>query len=269
MPARRSRFPKRKPARRARKPAIARRKPVVSRPLRAAIKAVAKSQMETKYVGETIFANQLVTAGASVPGNLNRMLSQVAQGNGDQQRVGDRIQPTRATTRWTVHFQNGVSNNFEDLQYNLIVLAVKGVKNGAALATVSANTLLRNGAGGNVDPAVGGFTQVQFIEQVNHYPVNTDQYTVLKHFKHRFAKGSYDVTGVPGASASTQCAIQSPCVTFTYTWTPPTLDYNTAVDTLPTNHYPVFIHWVSVNDGGAYSGNLFYGCRTDLFYKDA
>ena len=269
MPARRSRFPKRKPARRARKPAMVRRKAPVSRPLRAAIKAVAKSQLETKYVGETIFAQQLITAGASVPGNLNRMLAQVGQGIADNQRIGDRIEPIRATTRWTVHFQNAVSTNFEDLQYHLIILAVKGVKNGSALATVSPNTLLRNGAGGNVDPTVGVFSQNQFIEQVNHYPVNTDQYTVLKRFTHRFAKGSYDITGVPGAAATGQISNSSPCVTFSYTWTPPTLDYNTAVDTLPTNHYPVFIHWVSVNDAGAYSGNLVYGCRTDLFYKDA
>jgi len=241
----------------------------VSAPLRKAIKAVAKSQLETKYVGEQVWNNQLVAAGASVPGNLNRMLAQVAVGTGDNQRIGDRIEPTRATTRWTVHFQNGVSNNFEDLQYNLLVLQVKGAKTGGALANIPANTLLRNGTGGNVDPAIGAFTQIQFIEEVNNFPVNTDQYTVLKHFKHRFAKGSYDVTGVPGANASTQCAIQSPCVTFTYSWKPPTLDYNNTVDTLPTNHYPVFIHWVSVNDGGAYSGNLYYGCRTDLFYKDA
>lgn len=241
----------------------------VSAPLRAAIKAVAKSQMETKYVGETIFAQQLITAGAATPVNLNRMLAQVAQGNGDNQRIGDKIEPTRAITRWTVHFQNGVSTNFEDLQYNLLVLSVKGVKNGISLAGVPANSLLRNGAGGNVDPAVGAFSQNQFIEQVNHYPVNTDQYTVLKHFKHRFAKGSYDITGVPGAAATGQISNGTPCATFTYSWVPPTLDYNTAVDTLPTNHYPVFIHWVSVNDAGAYSGNLVYGCRTDLFYKDA
>ena len=243
--------------------------PKVSAPLRNAIKAVAKSQMETKYVGETIFAQQLVTAGASVPANLNRMLAQVAQGNADNQRIGDRIEPIRATTRWTVHFQNAVSNNFEDLQYNLLVLSVKGVKNGLSLGAVPVNSLLRNGAGGNVDPTVGAFSQNQFIEQVNNYPVNTDQFTVLKHFKHRFAKGSYDITGVPGASATSQIANGSPCVTFSYSWKPPTLDYNTAVDTLPTNHYPVFIHWVSVNDAGAYSGNLVYGCRTDLFYKDA
>ena len=243
--------------------------PKVSAPLRNAIKAVAKSQLETKYVGEQVFSNQLVAAGASVPGNLNRMLCQVAAGTADNQRIGDRIEPVRAVTRWTVHFQNGVSTNFEDLQYNLLVLQVKGVKNGTSLAGISANTLLRNGVGGNADPTLGAYTQTQFIEQVNNYPVNTDQFTVLKHFKHRFAKGSYDVTGVPGAQATSQIANASPCVTFTYGWKPPTLDYNSAVDVLPTNHYPVFIHWVSVNDGGAYSGNLFYGCRTDLFYKDA
>lgn len=241
----------------------------VSKPLKRAIKAIARAEQETKYVGETIFAQQLVTAGASVPGNLNRMLAQVAQGTDEAQRLGDKIMPVRATTRWTVHFQNAVSTNFEDLQYNLIILAVKGVKNGAALATVPANTLLRNGAGGNIDPAVGAFSQNQFIEQVNHYPVNTDQYTVLKHFKHRFAKGSYDITGVPGAAATGQIANSPPCVIFEYSWKPPTLCYNSALDTLPTNHYPVFIHWVSVNDAGAYSGNLVYGCRTDLFYKDA
>lgn len=269
MAIRRQRFAKKTTMKAGRPVRKAMAKPMVSRPLRAAIKAVAKSQMETKYVGETIFAQQLVTAGASVPGNLNRMLAQVGQGNADNQRIGDKIEPIRAITRWTVHFQNAVSTNFEDLQYNLIVLAVKGVKNGAALATVPANSLLRNGAGGNVDPGVGAFSQNQFIEQVNHYPVNTDQYTVLKHFKHRFAKGSYDITGVPGAAATGQIANSPPCVTFTYSWKPPTLDYNSAVDTLPTNHYPVFIHWVSVNDAGAYSGNLVYGCRTDLFYKDA
>lgn len=130
----------------------------VSKPLKRAIKAIARSEQETKYVGETIFAQQLVTAGASVPGNLNRMLAQVTQGTDEAQRLGDKIMPVRATTRWTVHFQNGVSTNFEDLQYNLIILAVKGVKNGAALATVPANSLLRNGAGGVTDPAVGVFS---------------------------------------------------------------------------------------------------------------
>lgn len=251
---------------RARKPAQA---SVVSAPLREAIKRVTKGQMETKYSGETFAANTIVTAGISTPAGLLRMLPSVGSGVGDNQRLGDKIEPTSATTRWTIHWSNGISNNFEDLQVNLIVLSVKGAKTQPLVAGVPGNALLKNGTGGTTDPTLGGFTQPQFIEEVNHYPVNTDQYTVLKHFKRRFAKGSYDVTGPPGANASTQCAIEKPCVTFTYRWKPPTLLYNQIADTLPSNHYPVYVIWCSVNDGGAYSGNLAYGVRTDLFYKDA
>lgn len=243
--------------------------PKVSAPLRSAIKAIAKAELETKYSGETILNNTLVQAGASVPGGLIRMLPGVAGGTGDNERIGDKIEPVRAITRWVVHFKNNVSNTFEDLQYNLLVLQVKGAKTATAVAGLTANTLLRNGTGGNTDPAVGVFSQQQFIEEVNNYPVNTDQFTILKHFKHRFAKGSYDVTGAPGVNATSQIANASPCVTFEYSWKPPKLDYNSNLDVLPTNHYPVFIHWVSVNDGGAYGGNLFYGVRTDLYYKDA
>ena len=258
---------KKRVARKGAKKGKSKPKTKVSAPLRKAIKAIALSQQETKYVGETIVANNPVAAFATTPVGLTRILPVVAQGNADDQRIGDKIKPIRATTRWVVHFQNGVSTNFEDLQYNLIVLMVKGAKNAAAVASQPGGTLLRNGGGGNTDP--NGFTQAQFIEQVNHFPVNTDQYVVLKRFRHRFAKGSYDVTGVPGANATSQIAVQSPCVTFEYKWNPPDLDYNTGVDVLPTNHYPVFIHWVSVNDAGVYSGNLFYGCRTDMYYKDA
>lgn len=225
--------------------------------------------MEIKYSGATLVGNTIVTAGTSTPVGLLRMLPGVASGVGDNQRLGDKIEPTSAVTRWTVHWSNGISNNFEDLQLNIMVLSVKGAKTQPLVAAVPGGALLRNGTGGTTDPTVGAFTQPQFIEEVNHYPVNTDQYTLLKHFKRRFAKGSYDVTGVPGANASSQNAIEKPCVTFTYRWKPPTLLYNQIADTLPSNHYPVYVIWVSVSDGGAYSGNLAYGCRTDLFYKDA
>lgn len=252
--------------RRARAPRASASKPKVSAPLRRAIKAVTQSEQETKYVGQTLVPNTLIPAFATTPNNLLRMLPGIVQGAGEANRIGDRVEPVRATTRWTVHFQNGVSNNFEDLEYNLLVLRVKGARTALQVAAVPSRTLLKDGLGGNVDP--NGYTQPQFIEEVNHYPVNTDQYTVLKHFKHRFAKGSYDVTGVPGAAATSQIANGDPCVTFSYTWKPPPLVYNDATDIMPTNHYPVYIHWVSVKDAGIYSGNLFYGCRTDMFFKD-
>jgi len=153
------------------------------------------------------------------------------------------------------------------------VLAVKGCGTAAAVAALPAKQLLRTGAGINCDPDAGVFNQYEFLEQVNHYPVNTEQYTVLKHFKHRFAKGSYDINGPPGTNGTTQICITPPSHTFQYSWVPPTLKYGTdptGVPTLlPTNHYPVYIMWATTNDGGPYQGLLYYGFRTDLWYKDA
>lgn len=242
----------------------------VSRPLRNAIKSVAKSQIETKYVGDYIVATRQITAGASVPANLYGMLPQLTQGLGDSQRVGDKIEPIGCRATWTVYFKSQAAIDFQDLQYNLLVLTAKSAKTAAALATLAPNTLLRLGNGTNTDPATGAYTQNQFIENINHLPVNTDQWTVLKHFKHRFVKGSYDINGPPVTAVNTTVIAPHPtCVTFRYSWKPPTLKFLTGADVFPSNHYPVYIHWISMNDGGAYAGGLYFGFRSEILYKDA
>lgn len=235
------------------------------------LKVVARKE-ETKFVSEYIVQNQLVTAGASVPGNLNRMIVAVAQGTADNERIGDRINPIRAVTRITVHFQatpSGSTGPFSDVEVHCLVLAVKGARTSATVALTPANTLLRLGNGANGDPSVGTYTQTAFIENINHLPVNTDQFTVLKKFKHRFAKGDYDLNGPASAAAGAQRSVYPPCHTFTYGWKPPAFEYNDTADQFPTNHYPVYIMWVSALDGGSYGGNVTYGTQTQLYYKDA
>lgn len=235
------------------------------------MKVVSRKE-ETKFVSEYIAQNQLVTAGASVPANLNRMIVGIAQGTADDQRIGDRINPVKAVTRITVHFQatpSGSTGAFSDVEVNCLVLAVKGARTNATVAQTPANTLLKLGNGANGDPSVGTYTQTAFIENINHLPVNTDQFTVLKKYKHRFAKGDYDLNGPASAAAGAQRSVFSPCHTFTYSWKPPTLDYNDTADVYPTNHYPVYIMWVSALDGGSYAGNVTYGTQTQMFYKDA
>jgi len=235
---------------------------------------VVNRKEETKFVSEYIAQNVGLTAGAVVPANLNRMLVPVAQGPGDNQRIGDRINPIRAVTRITVHFQStptgGTSGPCSDLEVNCLVLAVKGARTSATVALTPAGSLLKIGNGNNQDPGpVGTYTQANFIENINHMPVNTDQFTVLKRFKHRFAKGDYDLNGPASGTGNAQKSVHSPCHTFTYAWKPPALEYNEAVDTFPTNHYPVYIMWVSALDAGSYGGNVYYGTKTELFYKDA
>lgn len=245
----------------------------ISAPLRRAIKAVAKSQMETKYRAEYIDQNLGVTAGTVVPAGLRRLMPSLAQGNGDSDRIGDRILPTRAKASVTVHFQatpSGGAGAFSDVDVHIIFLAVKGAKTAATVAQTPAGTLLKNGAGGNFDPAVGSVSQTIFLESVNQCPVNTDQFIVLSRQTRRFAKGDYDINGPAGPTTSgpPKCNL-SPKHTFTYNWKPPTLDYNSSLDTFPTNHYPLFVVWCTTLDGGPYAGDVYYGSRSELWYKDA
>ena len=125
----------------------------VSQPLRRAIKAVAKSQMETKYRAEYIDQNLGVTAGTAVPAGLRRMLPSINQGAGDSDRVGDRIEPMRAKTMVTVHFQatpSGGAGAFSDVDVHIIFLAVKGARAPTTVGATPAGTLLKNGSGGTL-----------------------------------------------------------------------------------------------------------------------
>lgn len=230
--------------------------------------AVINRKEETKYVAEDVLPAQAVLSTQTTPANLARILPNMSQGVGDFQRIGDQVVPVRARAMWVVNV-NGVNNDFQDITINLLVLRVKGASTAAAVAATPATKLLMAGNGNFVDPDSAVFTQQQMISYVNHYKLNTDQYTKLKHFKRRFANGSYGINGVPGANATSQIAIAQPMHTFTWSWVPPKLKYNGAGDLLPTNHYPVYLIWATTNDGGAYSGRLTYSLRTELFYKDA
>lgn len=245
-----------------------------NRPIRAkgslqrAIKKVVNSQLETKYVAQDLVGSSLVTSGGVTPGILLQMLPVLGQGGGDYQRNGVVVKPTRASCRWVVHF-NAATTNFDDLTVNLLVLTCKGRATANAVAQIVGPSLLRGGNGAYADPDPATYTQSQLLEHVNNYRVNQEQYTQLKWFKKRFAKGSYDINGVPGANATSQVAVARPSVTFNYSWKPPTLKYLTGAATLPTNHYPVYVIWCTTNDGTAYSGNLSYGLRSEMYFKDA
>ena len=237
----------------------------------ALVKKELNREQETKYVSEYIDSNLGITAGTSMPAGLRRMLCAVTTGTGDNQRVGDKIQPVMAKTSITVHFQatpSGSTGDFSDCIVHCYVLSVKGAKNQGTVALVPANSLLKLGTGANGDPSVGTYTQSAFLENVNHMPINKDQFTVLKHFQCRLAKGDYDLNGPSSAAAGAQRSVFPPAKTFTYKWKPPALLYNAAADSLPTNHYPVFCLWVTTTDGGPYAGNVYYGSHSELYYKD-
>lgn len=232
------------------------------------VKTVLARNMETKYVAEDIFGPVLLPAGTTTPANLFRLVPRLGSGNGDFQRVGDRVKPIRLTTYIPVHY-NAANTNFQDVTVHVVILTVKGAQTGLAVNQVPPTSLLRVGNGNNTDPDAAAYTQTQLMEHVNNYPINDSLYTVKKWYKRRFAKGSYDINGVPGANATSQIAVSAPLHTFKYSWKAPALKYNTAADTLPSNHYPVLAIWCTTNDGSPYAGLLSYGVRSEMKFKDA
>lgn len=229
---------------------------------------VVNSQVETKYVAQDLVLSTQVPSGQTTPAQFKQMLPTVTQGTGDSQRIGDTIKPIKARTMITVNF-NQSSINFDDVQVNVLVLMAKGASTQGAVGGLPPGQLLRVGNGINTDPDATVYTQLQFLQHINKYQINSEQYTLCKWFKRRFAKGSYNINGVPGANATSQVAVAQPAHTFVYDWKPPVLRYSTPGAVLPTNHYPVYLVWCTTSDGGSYSGALEFGTRTELYFKDA
>ena len=199
------------------------------------------------------------------PVNLSRMIPNIAQGVTENQRIGDSVQPVRATTMW--NFYVGNADAF-DVTLNIVIVTAKGAANQTAVANVPPGQFLKVGDGTNNDPS--GFTPTQFLTLVNHYRVNEDQYTLKKWIKRRFAKGNgVTNTAAPIAAGAAPPSSNQGQVTIKYSWKPPKLKYNDAADLLPTNHYPVYLIWATANDGGALAGDLYFNCRTEMTYKDA
>lgn len=236
--------------------------------------AVVARKEETKYVanlcvepGGTIQIGIPIASAVVTPANLIGLLPVLTQGVGENQRIGDRVSPVRARTTFTYYLSN--TPNMFDVTMNLLILTVKGAQTAAAVAATPAASLLKVGNGGNADP--NDPNQTNMLSIVNHYPVNTDQYTLCKWYKRRFAKGAGAINGAPGAAAEAgQIANNKSQQVIKYTWKPPTLKYDVAANNLPTNHYPVFITWATANDGSALQGTVLnYSARSELWFKDS
>lgn len=232
--------------------------------------SVVSKKEETKYVADNILTPGVAVPGAqTTPANFARMIPRLSQGVGDFQRIGDKINPTRARTFWTV-FPAETTLNLYDITLNLVIVKVKGAGTDTAVASIPGTDFLRVGDGTTVDP--NNPSQEAMLTLINHYPVNTERYTVLKHFRHRFCKGPNSINGAVGAggnNASPTAGTPNPVKVFSYSWKPPALMYDNGPAVLPTNHYPTYLIWATANDSSAYVGNLKFAVRSEIYFKDA
>jgi len=253
------------------------RKPTVSPPLRRAIKAVAASQLETKYVAEnTVPATPLLNT-VTTPANFFRLLPAVAQGDSDSQRVGLAIDPVYAKTTFT-YFFNGTSSAAswtQDKIVNLVIVKAKGHDSQSGQASIPPGEFLRIGNSQYQDPVypVGG-GEVDMMTYVNHYPVNLNSYEVLAHHTFRLRKGTGNQNSAPSATlgeiAPTGVPASEDVHKVTFKWNPPKLRYSGNLATFPNSHYPVALTWMTNADASPAAAVIVnVAAWTQLYFKDA
>jgi len=225
---------------------------------------------ETKYVAQNILSPAVaVPAAQTTPLNLARVLPFLTQGAGDFQRIGDKISPMKACTYWTV-FPDPQLTGLYDITLNLVIVRVKGAATDVAVAATPGTDFLRVGNGGTTDP--NDPNQETMLTNINRYPVNTERYTVLKHFKRRFCKGANSINGPVGAGTNNSPPTGGPAAplhVFKYSWKPPALLYDNAAATLPTNHYPVYLIWATNNDASGFASPVKFAVRSEMYFKDS
>jgi len=248
--------PVKKAVRRARKAAFTKK-----------VLAVVSKKAETKYVSAQLQQQVAMGQALVTPAGLFGCLTAVTQGNGDHQRIGEKIQPVKACVDFSFNWTPEQSNN-QDVVVNLWVVLAKGANSRVALPTVPIGEFLNVGNGTNRDPDDGN--QPLMLTQINHMPLNRDQYTGLKHYRFRMRRGTGAQANQGPATiiAPTGVTAKEDFRMIRYTWKPPALSYNTAADAFPTSHYPVYGYWVTNADGSAYGDTLHISTKTHLWFKD-
>lgn len=266
---------KRKPVRKPRRKVV--RKPKVSAPLRRAIKQVAVSQLETKYVAENIVPATPLGNIANTPASFFRLLPAVAQGDSDNQRVGLSIDPIYAKTTFT-YFFNGTSSAAswtQDKIVNLVIVKAKGHDSFSGQLSIPAGEFLRIGNSQYTDPVYpGGGGEVDMLTYVNHYPVNLNAYEVLAHHTFRLRKGTGNQNSAPSATlgeiAPTGVPASEDMHKFTFKWNPPKLRYSGNLATFPNSHYPVALTWMTNADASVAAGAIVnVATFSQMYFKDS
>lgn len=281
MPAQRRRSTRRAPRRARRYTRNSKnrssKKIVVSPPLRRAIKAVAASQNETKYIAELIVPATPLPNTVTTPTNFFRLLPSINQGDADNERVGLSIDPIFARTTFT-YFFNGTSSAAswtQDKIVNLVIVKAKGHDSFSGALSIPPGEFLRIGNTQYQDPTYPpGGGEVDMLTYVNHYPVNLNAYEVLHHHTFRLRKGTGNQNSAPSATlgeiAPTGVPASEDLHTFRFKWNPPKLKYSGNLSTQPNSHYPMALTWMTNADASVAAGAIVnVACWTQLYFKDS
>lgn len=258
------------------------------------MKSLISRSAETKYVAETIAADNVGTAWNSIISTQNdwyRAVPLVQQGTQQNRRIGDEIQPTKLRLNFSVHFFNSEAST-RDITVVIYLLTSKKNK---SYETASASGALPAMFQQYLDKGDGSATYFNGNYESSTYPVNHTLFNSIKKFEIPLIKGSgvsngagiwssgrgdlsgtdFDMSGnVVASDVGMATHERSVRVNKSYTFKKiPELKYGDASNTYPTNFAPVWAAGYYYNDGTSpdtvSNGILRVSCVSHLWYKDS
>jgi len=253
----------------ARKPAS-----TVAKVVKSVIKQQIQREIETKYIGYNQATSYPLTQNSgTLPSILNYVLPNLAQGVGDNDRIGDKIHPIKLRGFFTFYFNPTVTTTGNaEVYVNLMVLTSKTAKSYSLTASLTSPGLLKSGFDTVVDPGnVGGAAPTTLYNNsyLDHYPVDTDNWNVLHRERFLMRKNtgiaSNNNTGYPNTYGTSAVCKQINIPV------PARIQYSVGSFVEPTNYAPVWLAWMTSADGAQLDANteVLCGTRFDMFFKDA
>lgn len=232
------------------------------------IKQVLNRQLETKYV-----AQQVQLAGFTIPGKIqpsvdyHTLIPDVVQQTtvaASNTREGDKIEPLRAKVSGHIWYDNLDTTVGNIVFVKLFFVTPKNIKSASQVAGISDGLL----ESGTADPS--SWTAARQDLQA-FFPVCKENYTLLKTKTFKLVKNG----GLPIGNQETHSTnIGKDRYSFSYSWKPPTLKYDTDASQQPSNHLPLMF-CVAYSPGYNYDtdaslvGQVKMNWNIEMFYKDA
>lgn len=232
------------------------------------IKRVLNKQLETKYV-----AQQVQLAGFTIPGHItptadyHTLLPDLVQQTtvaASNTREGDKVEPMRAKVSGHIWYDNLDTTVGNVVFVKLFFVTPKNIKSASQVAGISDGLL----ESGTADPS--SWTAARQDLQA-FFPVCKENYTLLKTKTFKFVKNG----GLPIGNQETHSTnIGKDRYSFSYSWKPPTLKYDTDASQQPSNHLPLMF-CVAYSPGYNYdtdaslTGQVKMNWNIEMFYKDA
>lgn len=243
--------------------------------MKAQVKALVAAPAERKYVSESLYQmNGGATPGAWIGfssaitgvGEIYAAMPRTTQGLDAHHRIGNQISPKSLLIKLDISTKTYNDNAARDRQVHVFLLTAKSVKALDNYTAIPITQLLDKGDGTNV-----AFDGTQFTAQ---YPVNKQEFTILKHKSMRMVQGYGIANSLTAVNVGTTDGVISPSHQYAHITMkvkiPKVFKYDRATQRFPTNYAPFLVIGFTHNNSNSVAPSDFVQVlgQTQLTFTD-